>query len=503
MLGMHMGRVPAPVAAEDSDNAPRRQDTCDWLFAINRASLVANVESGLLERTLARTIAAALDAMEEHWAVAVSERPELYITFEPELLKRCGMAASVLHVGRSSQDILATANLGLNLDRLMNLIAVAGEVITALQDLAEREIEAVVPAYTNGVQAQPTLFAHTVNAHQEAFLRDADRAFECIARFDACPMGSAVCNGTGWPLNSHRMAELLGFAKTARNAYDAGQISGNDLPVEMSQLVSSMMLHVNAFLADFMTQYAQVKPWIRLGSTNGVYRSSAMPQKRNPGLINDCRRDAGTVIGEAQGVLLRTQNLAYGMPDVRDCRLMQALTDDACVTLRTFAGIIRSLSVDHERALAELNADWTCTQEIADRLVRFAHVDFRSGHRFASRLVTWARETGVTPVTITYADAKKLWEDFTAAAENDTAEKEAHLPVEFPLSEPDFKAALNPADIVAARATSGSTSPTETRRLLDAMKHDETTLRVHCDTLSHRREKARETLKTTLAALLA
>ena len=48
MLGMHMGRVPAPVAAEDSDNAPRRQDTCDWLFAINRASLVANVESGLL-----------------------------------------------------------------------------------------------------------------------------------------------------------------------------------------------------------------------------------------------------------------------------------------------------------------------------------------------------------------------------------------------------------------------------------------------------------------------
>ena len=503
MLGMHMGRVPAPVAAEDSANAPRRQDTCDWLFAVNRASLVANVESGLLGKPLARTIAAALDAMEAHWAAAVSERPELYITFEPELLKRCGMAASVLHVGRSSQDILATANLGLNLDRLTHLIAAAGEVIAALQDLAEREIEAVVPAYTNGVQAQPTLFAHTVNAHQQAFLRDADRAFECMARFDACPMGSAVCNGTGWPLNSQRMAELLGFTKTARNAYDAGQVSGNDLPMEMSQIVTSMMLHVTAFLADFMTQYAQVKPWIRLGGTNGVYRSSAMPQKRNPGLVNDCRRDAGTVIGEAQGVLLRTQNLAYGMPDVRDCRLMQALTDDACVTLRTFAGIVKTLSVDHERALTELNADWTCTQEIADRLVRLGHVDFRSGHRFASRLVTWARETGVTPVTITYADAEKLWQDFKAAAENDAAEKDAHLPAEFPLSEADFKAALNPADIVAARATPGSASPTETRRLLDAMKHDETSLRVHWDTLSHRRESARRALKTALTAVLA
>ena len=61
------------------------------------------------------------------------------------------------------------------------------------------------------------------------------------------------------------------------------------------------MLHVNAFLADFMIQYADPHPWIRWESSNGVYCSSAMPQKRNPGLINDCRRDAGLVIGERRG----------------------------------------------------------------------------------------------------------------------------------------------------------------------------------------------------------
>ena len=36
---------------------------------------------------------------------------------------RAGMAASVLHVGRSSQDILATANAGLNLERLTKILA--------------------------------------------------------------------------------------------------------------------------------------------------------------------------------------------------------------------------------------------------------------------------------------------------------------------------------------------------------------------------------------------
>ena len=502
MLGMHMGRVPSACAAEETEGAPRRRDTCDWLFDINRASLVTHLESGFLNKPLAQTIALALDAMQADWENAGHARPELYITFEPELLKRCGMAASVLHVGRSSQHILATANAGLNIDRLLRLIAAAGDVLNALQQLAEREIDTVVPAYTNGVQAQPTRFAHTVNAHQKAFLRDADRAFECITRFDACPMGSAVCNGTGWPLESHRMAQLLGFSKTADNAYDAGQVSGNDLPLEISQIVTSMMLHVNAFLADFMTQYAQVKPWIRLGGNNGVYRSSAMPQKRNPGLINDCRRDAGVVMGEAQGVLLRMQNLAYGMPDVRDCRLMEALADDACVTLRTFAGIVAGLTVDRERALAELNGDWTCTQEIADRLVRLGHVDFRSGHRFASRLVTWARENGITPLTLTYDAVLHLWQDFYAAVQNDEAEKAAQLPTLFPLSEADFTAALDPVAITAARATPGSASPAETRQLLDRMKHDERSLRIHWDTIAQRHDSARKTLKATLAALL-
>ena len=46
-----------------------------------------------------------------------------------------------------------------------------------------------------------------------------------------------------------------------------------------------------------MTQYAQSRPWILLqeGGDN-TYVSSAMPQKRNPGLLNDTRSAASTAI---------------------------------------------------------------------------------------------------------------------------------------------------------------------------------------------------------------
>lgn len=495
-----MGRVPAPSAAEDAvvESGERVNfDTEDWLQLINRASIVANVEAGLLDRENAGKLAAALDDMRREGEKPGAKRAELYITFEPELLRRAGMAASVLHVGRSSQDILATANAGLNLERLTKILAALSEVRYALLELAEREKDTVVPAYTNGVQAQPTLYSHYLLAQISVFGRDVERAFECIRRFDFCPMGSTVLNGTGWPLKVERMAELLGFSRTFTNAFDAGQCAGNDLPLEMSQIATAAMLHVNAFLADFMVQYATPHPWIRMESTNGEYRSSAMPQKRNPGLVNDLRRDAGLVIGEAQGVMLRMQNLALGMADVRDARVMASLADDACIVLRTFAGFVRTLRVDRDRALAELNADWTCTQEIADRLVRSGHVDFRSGHGFASRLVTWAREKGVTPPTLEYGDVLALWKTFRADV------KAASLPEDFPLGEAELREATSPEGIVRARATTGSANPDKVAADLVREREALGLVAVEIQKLEQRRSLAEARLDLALCKTLA
>lgn len=500
MLGMHMGRVPAPSAAEDAvvESGERVNfDTEDWLQLINRASIVANVEAGLLDRENAGKLAAALDDMRREGEKPGAKRAELYITFEPELLRRAGMAASVLHVGRSSQDILATANAGLNLERLTKILAALSEVRYALLELAEREKDTVVPAYTNGVQAQPTLYSHYLLAQISVFGRDVERAFECIRRFDFCPMGSTVLNGTGWPLKVERMAELLGFSRTFTNAFDAGQCAGNDLPLEMSQIATASMLHVNAFLADFMVQYATPHPWIRMESTNGEYRSSAMPQKRNPGLVNDLRRDAGLVIGEAQGVMMRMQNLCLGMADVRDARMMKELADDACIVLRTFAGFVRTLRVDRDRALAELNADWTCTQEIADRLVRSGHVDFRSGHGFASRLVTWAREKGVTPPTLEYGDVLALWKTFRADV------KAASLPEDFPLGEAELREATSPEGIVKSRATTGSANPDKVAADLVREREALGLVAVEIQKLEQRRSLAEARLDLALCKTLA
>ena len=123
MLGFHVGKVQAP-------DQSMVHDTEYWLQQINRASVVANVESGLLDRELARKIRAALDELRREAAEPGAQHCDLYIQFEPKLLKLCGMEASRLHAGRSSQDILATSNAAMNQERLMML---AGETVLFLK----------------------------------------------------------------------------------------------------------------------------------------------------------------------------------------------------------------------------------------------------------------------------------------------------------------------------------------------------------------------------------
>ena len=182
---------------------------------------------------------------------------------------------------------------------------------------------------------------------------------------------------------------------------------------------------------------------------------------------------------------------------MRDAQVLEALADDACVTLRTFAGIVRELVVDRKRALAELNADWTCTQELADRLVRCG-VDFRNAHHFASHLVTRARAAGTTPPELDYGEAKSLWLEWRSTLQN-----ACDIPDSFPLSEKAFLGALDPAGIVAARATVGSANPELVAKGILRAQQEAARIKAEIDALVDHAKKTAFALEEALTRVLA
>jgi argininosuccinate lyase len=457
-MAMLAGLATVSAVAQQGPQAPRH-DEFYWLGEINKASAVINTEEGLLDPALAPRIAAGLDSVLKRGDEPNGRRPALVITFEPLLIEAAGVEATLLHAGRSSQDMLSTMRAAIMRDGMLRLADALRKVEATLVRLARLHQGTIVPNYTNGVAAQPNSYGHDLLGHLAGLERDAQRLQQAYARLDRSPMGTAVLNGTSWPLDRERMARYLGFPALVDNAYDAAQISAAEMPVEAGAVATSIALHCGAFVQDVMGQYGEARPWILLQEGGGnTYVSSAMPQKRNPGLLNETRAEASRVVSLGVGRVIEEHNLPPGMADDKSVVDNAAVLGSAVRMLDMWDRTLNALVISPERASEALNSDWTASEEVADALMRKYKLPFRVGHHFASEMVDDARAKNISPRDFPYDQARRIYADTL---------RDMKLPAgDLPLSEAEFRAALDPAAIVRERATSGGPQPAEMARML-------------------------------------
>ncbi len=439
------------------------RDQFFWLGEMNKASAVINASEGLLDASVVTKVAQGIKTVIDAGNAPGGARPGKVIQFEPLLIDAAGMDVTMLHIGRSSQDMHATFRSTILRDNLLVLAEELAETMQTLSALAENNKDTIVPNYTNGVAAQPNSYAHYLLGFLSSFDRDSQRLRELYARVNYCAMGTTVLNGTSWPLNRDRMASYLGFAAPVENAYDAAQMKSVDEPVELASILTSIALHVGSFIQDVSVQYAQPRPWILLqeGGDN-TYVSSAMPQKRNPGLMINTRIMASKVIGDAQTTVFYAHNITPGMTDPKSPKTNTAMVQDTIDLLTNYRRVLKALRINPERALEELNNDWTASQEVADVMMREYKLPFRVGHHVASALVTYGRQNNIKPSEFPYEEMKRLY------AEVVKKEYPVANPV-CPMSEEEFRSTLDPKAIILHRRTSGGPQPAELNRCLTHM----------------------------------
>ena len=152
----------------------------EFLDQINKACIVMLAECGIVPRETAARIAQGIATVIEQARAdarnsGVPRRSADYLDYEPRLTAVVGADASRLHSGRSRQDIastLARMNLRDGLLQEIDALIAAREATLAL---AARHTETIIPAYTHGVQAQPTTFAHYLHALAAALARETER----------------------------------------------------------------------------------------------------------------------------------------------------------------------------------------------------------------------------------------------------------------------------------------------------------------------------------------
>jgi hypothetical protein len=94
-----------------------KRDDFFWLNKINRATVAVGAAAGQFDEKTARLAARGIAAVEALGEKDPAKRVKKYIEWEPMFIEAAGPEATVIHAGRSSQDILSTVRMAMLRDR--------------------------------------------------------------------------------------------------------------------------------------------------------------------------------------------------------------------------------------------------------------------------------------------------------------------------------------------------------------------------------------------------
>ena len=277
-----------------------------------------------------------------------AEAEDVHHFVEKQLVARIGDVGYKLHSGRSRNEQIATdlrLYVRAAIDQLRTELA---ELCSVLAERAEQAGTAAMPAYTHLQHAEPVLIGHWLLAYVEMFIRDADRLADCRRRMNVCPLGSGAVAGATLPLDRPFMAQGLDFSGPTANSIDA--TSDRDFALEFVNALSFVSLHLSRWAEEMIIFSAQEFGFVKLPEAYST-GSSAMPQKKNPDLLELVRGKTGRVIGNATAlaVTLKGLPLAYNKDLQETQEPLFAATDTVLSLLPLVAGWMAAVEFDEPR----------------------------------------------------------------------------------------------------------------------------------------------------------
>ena len=349
---------------------------------------LADIERGMAQ------IRSEIEAGTFEWKLDLED---VHLNIEARLTQLVGDAGKRLHTGRSRNDQVAT-DVRLWLRDEIDLISdLLKELQVALVDVAEQNVEVILPGFTHLQVAQPVSFAHHLLAYVEMFSRDAERMADVRRRTNRLPLGSAALAGTTYPLDRERVARTLGMEGVCQNSLDG--VSDRDFAIEFTAAASLCMVHISRFSEELILWMSQNFGFVKIADrfTTG---SSIMPQKKNPDVPELARGKTGRVVGHLMGLitLMKGQPLAYNKDNQEDKEPLFDTVDTLKDTLRIFCEMVGGqlnpatgqkeggITVNAPAMEAAANKGYATATDLADYLVKKG-LPFRDAHETVAHAV--------------------------------------------------------------------------------------------------------------------
>lgn len=318
------------------------------------------------------------------WSIDLED---VHMNIEARLITMIGDAGKKLHTGRSRNDQIATdirLYLRQQIDEISDEIK---RLQLALLNLANQEVNTILPGFTHLQAAQPVSFGHHMMAYFEMFLRDIERLKDCRERTNTMPLGSAALAGTTYPIDRDITAQLLNFKNICNNSLDA--VSDRDFAIEFLSATSLIMMHLSRFSEELILWSSAQFDFIELPDSFCT-GSSIMPQKKNPDVPELVRGKTGRVYGNliAMLTIMKSQPLAYNKDNQEDKEPLFDTVDTLKSCLHVFSEMIPTIKTKRNNMLTSTKKGYTTATDLADYLTKKG-LPFRNAHEVVGKTVAY------------------------------------------------------------------------------------------------------------------
>lgn len=378
---------------------------------VSKAHIEMIAKINLIEQEESKKIINGLNLIEAEynagtWKPSSEIYEDVHSAIEERLFEIIGASAKKLHTGRSRNDQVA-ADLRLWVKKSSeDILNKVNSFQKILLDLAEKNIETIIPGYTHLQRAQPVSFAFHLLAYVEMLERDKKRFDFVFDEADVSPLGSGALAGSTLPLDNDFSAEKLKFSSSASNAMDA--VSDRDFILDFLNACSIGMMHLSRFAEEIILWSSSEWKLIKIGE-NFTTGSSLMPQKKNPDMAELIRGKTGRIYGNylSLAVTLKGLPLSYNRDLQEDKEPLFDSYKTYSNSLNIFSKMIETIHVNKKRFEEELEGDFFLSTDLADWLV-LQGVPFRESHKIVGEVVKYAENKNENYSKISLEELKKI-----------------------------------------------------------------------------------------------
>ena len=326
--------------------------------------------------------------------LTVEGAEDIHTFVENELVKRIGAKGKKMDTERSRNDQVGTDLRLYVKDSIVNISNHIKSLINTLLDIANNNVQYIMPGYTHMRKAQPISVAQYINAYSEMFLRDLERFTDCYKRTDVMPLGSCALAGTDFPIDRRMTASLLSFSEISQNSVDA--VSDRDFVAEYIFCCSTVMAHLSRFCEDLIIYSTDEFGFIDISDAYST-GSSIMPQKKNPDIPELIRGKTGRVYGSLTAILTVIKGIptSYNKDLQEDKEALFNAEETVLNCLSIFTELLQNISFDTRKMRFASPGGFSTATDIADYLVQKG-MAFRDAHAVTGQIVRYCIENNKT-----------------------------------------------------------------------------------------------------------